>query len=246
MPADLKSRVIPAGRNATRWSLVRRAAGSGDAAQKALGEILSHYWYPLYAWARRGGMGEEDAADAVQSFLAKACATHLLARANQERGRLRSWMLSCFRNFLSNSGDKARAARRGGDAVHLSIDWPGAEALYQAEPALTESPDALYTRAWAISLMEEALVQLAAYYHSTGRTAFFDALLPALDSPLPDNTYAGLAPSLGMSSTALRTAVVRMRHRYRDILTSLAADRLGITSLAALSGELHDFLGGRR
>ena len=228
----------------TRWSLVRRAAGTGDAASHALGEILSHYWYPLYAWARRRGLSEEDAADGVQSFLAKACETQLLARAREERGRLRTWLLRCFQNFLANTADRSRAEKRGAGTVHLSIDRAGAESLYLNEPALTESPDALYRRAWAVSLMEEGLLHLAAHYHSAGRTALYDAILPALDGPLPDQGYAELAVTLGMTSTALRSAVFRMRHRYRDILGTLAAERLGVTSQAALAEELHSFFSG--
>ena len=245
MPAPSRLLTPPAAPQPTRWSLVQRAAGTGDAARDALGEVLSHYWYPLYAWARRSGMSEDDAADAVQSFFANACATNLLARAREERGRLRSWLLRCFRNFLADAGDRTRAEKRGGATVHLSLDRQGAEFLYLAEPAFTESPDTLYARAWAISLMEEALRQLAAHYVASGRTTLHDALLPALDSPLPDNTYAALAATLGMTGTALRSAAVRMRHRYRDLLIAFAAERLGITCEAALAEELHAFLGGR-
>lgn len=209
-----------------------------------MGEIFGHYWYPLYAWARRSGMTEPDAADGVQSFLEKACAENLLAAAREERGRLRSWLLKCFQRHLNNHYRRSTAQKRGGGAVHLSIDWQGAESIYKAEPALAESPDALYTRAWAVSLMEEALQRLAAHYQSTGRTALHDVLLPALESPPPDITFAEAGAALGMTSAALRTAAVRMRHRYRTILLELAAARLGITSEVALAAELRTILGG--
>ncbi len=228
----------------TRWSLVRRAAGEGGQAQQALAEILSHYWYPLYAWARRRGMSEEDAADGVQDFLSKACATNLLATAREDRGRLRGWLLKCFQRHLKDTIRRERAQKRGGGAVHLSIDWQGAESIYLAEPALTESPDAIYARTWAVSLMEEALLQLAAHYCATGRAALHDALLPALESPLPDTTFAATAATLGMTPGSLRSAAVRFRHRYRAILLELAAARLGITSEAALAQELRALLTG--
>lgn len=229
----------------TRWSLVRIASGSGDAALQALGEILRHYWYPLYAFARRRGLAEHDAADAVQSFCTRLCAGNLLAQADEERGRLRSWMLKCFQNHLSGLRAYSAAAVRGGGALHIDIDWPGAESIYQSEPGLVESPEALYTRAWAHSLMEEALHQLATYYKATGRSDLYEALLPSLEAPRDDLTYADVAATLQMSAGALRAAGHRLRHRYRAILLELASQRLGITCEAALGRELRAILTGQ-
>ena len=228
----------------TRWSLVKRAASGGDDGRSALGEILLHYWYPLYAWARRSGMSGEDAADGVQSFMEKACATNLLAAAREERGRLRAWLLLCFQRHLKDLRRHDRAAKRGGGAVHLSVDWQGAESIYLAEPAQTETPDALYARAWAVSLMEEGMMRLATHYETSGRGALHAALLPALEGPLPDSTFPETAASLGMTSGSLRSAAVRMRHRYRAILLELASERLGITNEAALAEELRVLLRG--
>lgn len=226
----------------TRWSLVKRAAGIGDTAKDALGEILSHYWYPLYAWARRRGLTEEDAADGVQSFLKAVIADNLLARASEERGRLRSLLLTAFQRHLTSENRRTRAQKRGGGRVHLTIDWAGAESIYAGEPALRESPEALYARTWAISLMEEAVVRLTAHYEASGRGALLAALLPALEAPLPETTYAEVAASLNLSPGAMRNATLRMRKRYRLILLELASARLGITSEAALQTELRSLL----
>ena len=182
----------------------------------------------------------------VQGFLAKACSTNLLAAAREERGRLRSWLLKCFTRHLSDARDRSHAQKRGGGAVHLSVDWQGAESIYRAEPSLTETPETLYARAWAVSLMEEALQRLAAHYEKGGRAALHDALLPALETPLPDATYADLAPTLGMTPGAVRSATMSMRHRYRAILLELSAERLGITCEAALASELRALLGGAK
>jgi RNA polymerase sigma-70 factor (ECF subfamily) len=228
----------------TRWSLVRLAVTPGDAAQQALGAILSHHWYPLYAWARRSGMTEDDAADGVQDFLHKVCATNLLAQARAERGRLRTWMLTCFQNHLRAGRRRDQAQKRGGGTPLISVDWRGAESIYLNEPALREEPDALYTRAWAVSLMEEALVKLAAHYAASGRAALHEALLPSLEQPLAEQTYADLAPALGMSPGAVCTAALRMRQRYRAILLELAGERLGITHEVALAEELRSLLRG--
>ncbi len=223
----------------TRWSLVQRAVAS----RGALGELLAIYWYPLYAWARCGGRSPEDASDGVQDFLGKICAQNLIARADEERGRLRSWLLKSFSNHLATEHERATRMKRGGDAAHVHIDWTGAETAYLAEPALACSPDALYARTWALSLMEEALDRVARHYAETDRAALFDALLPALESPLPEDTYAEVATRLAMTPAALRQASVRLRQRYRRVLLDLAATRIGITSEAALEDELRALLG---
>lgn len=187
-------------------------------------------------------MSEEDAADGVQGFLAHVCAKNLLAHAREERGRLSAWLLTCFGRYLSGQRIKERALKRGGGALHISIEREGAETLYQSEPQLAEAPAELYARAWAESLLEEALLRLSSHYASTGRAALFEVILPALDSPPPEASFAETAAQFGMTATALRSATQRMRNRYRSILLELAASRLGITSEAALHGELRALL----
>ena len=222
----------------TRWTLVRRAVESHG----ALGELLPIYWYPLYAWERRRGFSPEDAGDGVQSFLAKMCERNLVAQADAGRGKLRSWLLKSFANHLATEHERAHRQKRGGDAAQIHIDWTGAESAYLAEPTLASTPDALYARTWALSLMEEALDRVATHYAETNRTALFDALLPALESPLPEDTYAEVATRLAMTPAALRQAAVRLRARYRRALLELAAARLGITCEAALEDELRALL----
>jgi RNA polymerase sigma-70 factor (ECF subfamily) len=229
----------------TRWSLVRRASGDGLVAHNALDELLTIYWYPLYAWARRRGLSPEDAGDGVQGFLGKVCERNLVAQADAERGKLRSWLLKSFSHFLITEHERSHRQKRGGDAAHVHIDWSGAETAYLAEPALTSTPEVLYARTWALSLMEEALEHVATHYAETNRGALFDALLPALESPLPDDTYADVAALLAMTPAALRQASVRLRQRYRRALLDLAAVRLGITSEAQLEDELLTLLGGK-
>lgn len=224
----------------TRWSLVRSAAAD----REALGDWIGLYWYPLYAWARHKGSTSEDAADSVQGFLEKLCERGLLAQADPSRGKLRSWLLTSFANHLASAHRRDTRLKRGGGAVHLSIDWNSAESAYQADHPFASDAEALYARTWALTLMEEALDRLAEHFRDSGREALFEALLPALESPLPDSTYAEIAPSLGMSPAALRQAAVRFRQRYRRALLEIAARRLGISCEVRLQTELRELLGG--
>ena len=225
----------------TRWSLVRRAA----AEFRSLEEWIGLYWYPLYAWARRRGMSPEDAADGVQSFLAKLCSRELLAQADSTRGSLRAWLLASFSNHLATAHAAAQCMKRGGGAQHVSIDWAQIEVAYLADSASPSSPEAIYARSWALTLMEEALTATALHYEKSGRASLFEALVPALEAPLADATYAEVAARLGIAGPALRQAAVRMRQRYRRALIAIAATRLGTTCEAELEAEIRALLDGR-
>lgn len=223
----------------TRWSLVKRAISGGA----DLCEWISLYWYPLYTWARRSGWSPEDAADEVQEFLGRVCSRNLLANADPSRGKLRSWLLTSFGNHLSSSRARANCIKRGGGTIHFSIDLPAAERIYQSEGNPSLDAEQAYARAWALTLMEEALERLGADYERTGRSSQFDALLPALEAPFQGTTYHEVAERLGMTPAALRQASVRFRQRYRHILLDLAGERLGITDEALLEAELRALLG---
>lgn len=223
----------------TRWSLVRRACIGA----KAMNEWASASWYPLYVWARRKECSPEDAADAVQEFLGKLCTGGLLGQADPSRGKFRSWILTGFTNHLRSRHARAARQKRGAGAEHLPLDPGEAESFYQQDIAGLGDPDKAYTRAWALTLMDEALERLELHFKSSGRDALFTALLPALERPLPDSTYEETAANLGLSGPALRQAAVRFRQRYRRLLLDVAGERLGITCEAKLSDELRELLG---
>jgi DNA-directed RNA polymerase specialized sigma24 family protein len=223
----------------TRWSLVQRAARGGV----ALDEWVRACWYPLYAWARRKEMPPEDAADAVQEFLGKICTRGLLEQVDPARGRLRSWLLAGFGNHLSRTRTRSLRLKRGGGARHFDIDRPRLEKFYQDDMAAVTDPERAYSRAWVLTLMDEALARLEEHYESNGGREIFEALLPALEAPLTDTTYQEAAAGLGLGAAALRQASVRFRQRYRRLLLDVAGERLGIHCEARLAEELREWLG---
>jgi DNA-directed RNA polymerase specialized sigma24 family protein len=224
----------------TRWSLVRRATDGGQPLETWIGL----YWFPLYAWARRRGWLPEDAADEVQVFVEKVSRFQLLDRATPSRGRLRSWLLKSFSNHLANVHRRSQRLKRGGGAHHVVVDWQSAEVAFQAEHGHITDSDKVFVRAWALTVIEEAMESLAGHYAQTGRERLFQVLLPSLEAPFPEKTYADAAVELGMTGPAMRQAATRFRQRYRQILIDVAARRLGISCEVRLHEELRDMLGG--
>ena len=209
----------------TRWSLIA-AVRSGDAAQarQALEKLCHAYWYPLYAYVRRLGHPHEDAADLTQGFFAHIMENELLTRADPERGRLRNFLLTAIQRFLRDDWRKQQRQKRGGGAVMLSIDEITAEGLYSREPAHMETPEKLYHRRWALTLLERTLQGLQEDYTKQNKAALFAALKPALTEDPDAASAAETGEKLGMTAGAVRVAINRLRARYRArLLTEVAA-----------------------
>ncbi|MEW4527219.1 sigma factor [Maioricimonas sp. JC845] len=203
----------------TRWSLVV-AAGDGSSAEseRALEELCRTYWYPLYAYARRCSASRDDAADLTQEFFARLLEKEYLQAADRQKGRFRSFLLTVFKRFLSKERERAAALKRGGDRRRYSFDVEAGERRYLHEPAGNVTPEALYERRWALTLLERVMELLRDDYAFRGRLEFFETCKPFLTGADDAATYADVAPRLDMTDSALRVAVHRMRERYRTIL----------------------------
>jgi RNA polymerase sigma factor (sigma-70 family) len=208
----------------THWSVVRRAGTNiGDEASQALDALFRTYWYPIYAYVRRLGHSPEDAQDVTQSFFAYVLEQGLIARAQPEAGRFRSFLLGSLRNFMANDFRRGQAQKRGGGAVVVSFDAHGAEERYALEPVETQNPQTLYQRAWAVAVLDEAVSQLEAEYQEEGKKDVFQALHQFLQGDRGSQTYAEIGASLGLSEGAVKVAVHRMRQRYRQLLRAAVA-----------------------
>ena len=203
----------------TRWTVVL-AAGSRSTpnADVALEELCRTYWYPLYAYTRRHGHSKEDAEDLTQSFFARFLQENYLEKLQAEHGKFRAFLLASLKHFLANEWDRARRQKRGGGVPTLSLDWQGADTRYQIDPADQLSPDKLYDRAWAVTLLERVITRLRAESVADGNAPQFEQLKPFLMMGRGDIPHAQAASALAMTEGAVRVAVHRLRRRYRELL----------------------------
>jgi len=219
----------PAGREAfftTRWTLVAAAGRKSDAeARSALEELCRTYWYPLYAHVRRRGHSKEDAEDLTQAFFARLLEKNPFDGLAPELGRFRSFLLAALKNFLANEWDKSRAQKRGGGSMPISLDWQDAESRYQIEPADHLSPDKLYDRAWALTLLERVMRRLE--LENSGNASFL-RLKPCLAADKRAIDYSAVSGELGISENAVRVAAHRLRRQYRELLRAEIAETLAV------------------
>jgi RNA polymerase sigma factor (sigma-70 family) len=230
----------------THWTVVldagRRSTPQSD---RALEELCRTYWYPLYVYVRRQGHSPPDAQDLTQEFFARLLAKHWIASADREKGRFRTFLLTAMSRFLANEWDRARTLKRGGHAAHLSLDTETAETRYEADSALSLTPDRLYDRHWAMTLLDRTLTRLRAEHERGGKAKEFAILSPFLTAERGTIPYADVAAQLGASEPAARQAVHRVRKRFREVFREEITQTLATPEeadeeirhlLAALSG----------
>jgi DNA-directed RNA polymerase specialized sigma24 family protein len=235
--ADTQPRKLPLGPDAfstTRWTVVLTAGGP-DAlqAKAALEDLCGTYWYPLYVYIRRQVPTREDAEDLTQSFFSRLLERNYLTGLNSEKGKFRAFLLASLKHFLANEWDRAACQKRGGGETFLSLDWHDADTRYQITPADHLSPDKLYDRAWAVTLLERVVTRLRDEHARDGKAALFEQLKPFLMAGKGDIPYAQVAASAGLNEGALRVAVHRLRRRYRELLQEEIAQTLSDPSHAA-------------
>jgi RNA polymerase sigma-70 factor (ECF subfamily) len=203
----------------TQWSLVRAAgANNVSAARDALAKLCTAYWHPLYAYIRRKGHHEHDAADLTQEFFARLLMRNDLAALEPSRGRFRAFLLAAINHFLANEWRSARTLKRGAGQAPISLDIAAAEQHMASCRAAEKSPEQLFDKRWAETVLERAAKRLQDEFIQDGRENVFRELNTFLSTPADSGDYAEIADRLGLSNSAVAKTVERMRRRYRELV----------------------------
>lgn len=224
----------------TRWTLVVAAGDSGRKEMRsALASLCENYWYPLYAYLRRCGYPRDRAQDLTQEFFIRVLEGRYLDRADPEKGRFRSFLLTSLKFFVADEADRDRAHKRGGGMV-VPLEFSSAEERYQREPAHDETPERIFERRWALSVLDRVVERLRNEFVQHGRSEHFERLKVLLLGQ-SDAPYAALAREMKTSEGALKVAVHRLRKRYRELFRQEIADT--VADPAEVESELR-FLAG--
>ena len=222
--SDSHSRTDPVVFATTHWSVVLAAGdGSVPGAQAALEKLCRTYWFPLYVFARRQGNSPEDAQDLTQDFFFRFLDKNYLAKADPDRGKFRTFLLSSLKNFLVNEWRRAGRIKRGGGLEFLSIDANTAENRYTVEPPHESNPDAEYEARWAVTLIEQVLSALRQEFNAADRARLFEELKGFIWGDKSTASYAEIAGHLNLSEGTVKVAVHRLRQRFRELLRAEVA-----------------------
>ena len=194
------------------------------AARAALSTLCEAYWYPLYAFIRRWGADPDAARDLTQAFFTSLLVRRDIEHVRPERGRFRTFLLASVKHFLLNEAVRNRAAKRGGGVPPLPLAFDEAEGRYQFEPADETTPETLYERRWALTVLERVIATVQAKWQDAGRGAEFDVLKASLLGEGPPGGYAAAAQQLGTTEGAVKVAVHRLRKTFRTELRAAIAE----------------------
>ena len=223
----------------THWSVILAAGDSASTQHEpALDTLCQTYWFPLYAYLRRRGYDTHEAEDYTQGFFAGILERKGLQRADPKYGKFRSFLLASLKNFLADEWDRARAQKRGGDKKVLSLDFDTAASRYDREPVHALSPEKLFERSWALTVLTKAMDRLKAESAASDKQQLFDCLKVYLAAERDADSYREVAAKLDMTEGAVKVAVHRLRRRYRELVRDEIAQT--VTTEAQVDEEIRD------
>jgi RNA polymerase sigma-70 factor (ECF subfamily) len=209
----------------THWSIVLAAGRDArDGADDALAALCQTYWYPLYAYTLRRVDDVDEAQDLTQSFFVHLLERRVLTVADPQRGKFRAFLLTAMKNFLANEWDKARAKKRGGATVKLSLDFDSAQSRYTLEPSHDVTPEKLFERQWTLTLLDRVLERLQTELTAKNKERHFEVLRNYLTGDPQSPDYVDAAGELGITPAAAKQAAYRMRKQYRQLLRAEVAE----------------------
>ena len=220
----------------THWSVVLEAQGESPAAREALEKLCRTYWRPIFAFLRRQGIPPEEAEDITQGFFAELLERRSLDAVRKEKGRLRSFLLGGLKYFLANEERRTMAVKRGKGQRPIPLEELRAGERIEIEPADPITPDQIYERRWALTVLERVLSRLKDEYLAANNAALFDSLKELLPDEPGSPSQAEIAARLGMNENAIRQAFYRFRQRYQSLL------REEIAHTVATPGDIEDEL----
>ena len=198
--------------HSTRWTLVLRARGDGDVAKAALSDLCAAYYDPVILFLQRDGRTEDQAREVAHDFF-ETLLTGGLGSPDPARGRFRSYLLGALKHFLMKRRASGIAEKRGGGAEHVPFE--SGNDFGSPDDTLT------FDRTWALSLIARSLEALEV--EQAAHAPRFAILKPWLGTEAT-GSQADAARDLGMSETAVKVAIHRLRARFREIIrTEIAA-----------------------
>lgn len=225
----------------TQWSLVKAAGDENSPArQDALAKLCTAYWQPLYAYIRRRGHNEHDAADLTQEFFTRLVSRNDLGTVHPTHGRFRAFLLAAVNHLLANEWRNAKALKRGAGRAPISLEVATAESHMGTSVSADSTPERLFDRRWAETVMERAGRRLHEEFTHDGREQVFRAINQFLSKPVEAGDYESIVPQLHMTKPAIAKSVERMRRRYRELVRAEIAQT--VTSSAELDEEMRYLL----
>jgi RNA polymerase sigma-70 factor (ECF subfamily) len=200
----------------TCWTVVIEAAGSKNG-EEALGLLCQAYWRPVYAFVRSRGHQAADAEDLTQEFFTQLIKTRSFKSADPQKGRFRFFLLGALKHFLANEFRRGQRLKRGGGVRVVSLNETMESEEYPAayeSGAVSSDPEFIYDKRWGETLVAIVFDRLREEFDRKGKARHYSKLIVHLSDSGNDESYQQTADDLGISLSAAKSAIHRLRQRY--------------------------------
>ncbi len=219
----------------TRWSLVAAAVE----ARRPLTELCIHYWFPVFAYARRLGHPPDAAQRITRSFFQSLVGDRLAPLRSDPPKRFREWLQTELARFL-DAVWPGRSAEPVEGEPYPPLPTELLERRFAAEGGAPDSADQGFSRSFALEVLSRAAQRLRAEAREAGREAMFGLLARFLTVEPQASDYAAMSKELGVATLPLVVALKRLRQRYRELVDEeLAQTVQSIDDLPAERASLH-------
>ena len=207
----------------TDWGLfVNIRAGNSQAKRAALDILIRRYWKPVFVFLRCQGKDEESAKDSTQAFFADWIEHDVFAKADERKGRFRSFMLSCLKRFVANEHRADRALKRRPTAGLLSLDELMDDTEHPYEPKDGLTPEMIFDRTWASEVVQRVLKHLELECRNTGKELHYDAFARRIIKPIlhgdPAPSLADLGREAGLTEKQAANLLETAKRAYRRLM----------------------------
>jgi RNA polymerase sigma-70 factor (ECF subfamily) len=186
------------------------------------------------------GHGLEEAQDLTQAFFAKLLKRNFWARADRQKGRFRSFLLTALRHFLADEKDRVQTAKRGGGQSFLSFDEQGSGERFLEGANSNLSSEQQFDRQWAATVLEQARAKLREECGVSGKLALYERISLIGSQNEGAAPHAMIAEELGMSVSAVKSAISRLRTRYGELVRQEVAHT--VSDPAEIDAEIRHLL----
>jgi RNA polymerase sigma factor (sigma-70 family) len=226
----------------THWSIIHRAKGAGKEAEKAISDICTEYWFPVYVFLRRRSKDRFEAEDLTQSFFSHLLEDNLVLSASQNHGRFRAFLIRCCQNFCVDDHRYNTAQKRGGGQKFISIDSQEAELRYSRIGRARSTTERDFTRNWAITLIERTFERLEDEYRASQKLDIYNELRPTLAKTKDSSalTYRQIGMKLDMTESAVKKAAQTLKARFASEIRDLIGETVSHPS--EVENELRELM----
>src|SRR5438876_8983299 len=175
------------------------------------------------------------------AFFSRLLARQGIDNVDPQRGRFRSFLLGAAKHFLADMRDHAQRLKRGAGQPIETID-PGTDTSpgLQLPDPNAPSPERLFDRGWALTLLDRALAVIAEEHKAAGKSDQFEALKPWLTGDTENISQAEAARQLDLNEGAVKVAIHRLRRRFREVIKNEIGQT--VNDRAQVEEELHYLL----